>query len=45
MSLYCVGVAKDNRDVAHETVVLLEPEAMASPSGAFLAWAQGESLS
>ncbi|MGO8683314.1 MAG: hypothetical protein ACLQUT_01835 [Thermoleophilia bacterium] len=31
-------------DVSHDTVVLLEPQAMASLSGAFLAWAHGLSL-
>ncbi|MGO8683356.1 MAG: hypothetical protein ACLQUT_02065 [Thermoleophilia bacterium] len=31
-------------DVSHDTVVLLEPQALASLSGAFLAWAHGLSL-
>ena len=32
------------QDVTHETVVLLEPQAMASLSGAFLTWTHGTSL-
>ncbi|MGO8684348.1 MAG: hypothetical protein ACLQUT_07205 [Thermoleophilia bacterium] len=31
-------------DVSHDTVVFLEPQPMASLSGAFLAWAHGLSL-
>ena len=31
-------------DVTHDTTVLLEPQAMASLSGAFLSWAHGTSL-
>ena len=32
------------QDVSHDTALLLEPQAMARLSGAFLAWAQGVSL-
>jgi hypothetical protein len=32
------------RDVGHDTVVFLEPQAMARLSSAFLAWAQGLSF-
>jgi hypothetical protein len=32
------------QDVTHDTVVLLEPQAMASLTGAFLTWAHGTSL-
>ena len=32
------------RDVTHDVTVLLEPQAMARLSGAFLAWAHGASL-
>ena len=32
------------QDLTHDSVVLLEPQVMASLSGAFLAWAQGVSL-
>ena len=32
------------QDVARNTALLLEPQAMARLSGAFLAWAQGASL-
>ena len=32
------------QDVTHDTVVLLEPQAMASFSSAFLTWTHGTSL-
>ena len=32
------------QDVTHDVTVLLEPQAMARLSGAFLAWAHGASL-